>query len=37
MARQLIFHGEFFLNFYKNLDIKVKLKIQYVFELIKRN
>jgi phage-related protein len=36
MARQIIFHGEYFLNFYKNLDIKVKSKIQFVLELIKQ-
>jgi phage-related protein len=36
MARQIIFHGEYFLDLYKNLDIKVKTKIQYVFELIKQ-
>jgi phage-related protein len=36
MARQIIFQGEYFLDFYKDLDIKVKLKIQYVFELIKQ-
>ena len=36
MARQIIFHGESFLDFYKDLDIKVKSKIQYVFELIKQ-
>jgi phage-related protein len=36
MARQIIFHGEYFLNFYKVQDIKVKTKIQYVFELIKQ-
>jgi len=36
MSRQIIFHGEYFLDFYKNLDVKVKLKIQYVFELIKQ-
>jgi phage-related protein len=36
MSRQVIFHGEYFLNFYKDLDIKVKTKIQYVFELIKQ-
>jgi phage-related protein len=36
MARQIIFHGEYFLNFYKDLDNKVKTKIQYVFELIKQ-
>ena len=36
MTRQIIFHGEYFLDFYKNLDIKVKSKIQYVFELIKQ-
>ena len=32
MSRQIIFHGEYFLDFYKNLDVKVKMKIQYVFE-----
>jgi phage-related protein len=36
MARQIIFHGEYFLDFYKDLDVKVKSKIQYVFELIKQ-
>jgi phage-related protein len=36
MTRQIIFHGEYFLNFYKDLDNKVKTKIQYVFELIKQ-
>jgi phage-related protein len=34
MARQIIFHGEYFVDFYKDLDGKVKSKIQYVFELI---
>ena len=36
MSRQIIFHGEYFLDFYKNLDVKVKMKIQYVFELVKQ-
>ena len=36
MTRQIIFHGEYFIEFYKNLDVKVKSKIQYVFELIKQ-
>ena len=36
MPRQIIFYGEYFLDFYKDLDIKVKTKIQYVFELIKQ-
>ncbi len=36
MARQIIFHGEYFLNFYKNLNSEVKSKIQYVFELIRQ-
>ena len=36
MARQIIFYGDCFLDFYKGLDIKVKYKIQYVFELIKQ-
>lgn len=36
MVRQIIFHGDYFMDFYKNLDIKVKTKIQYVFELIKQ-
>jgi phage-related protein len=36
MARQIILHGDYFLDFYKELDIKVKHKIQYVFELIKQ-
>ncbi|MCK4921064.1 MAG: type II toxin-antitoxin system RelE/ParE family toxin [Bacteroidales bacterium] len=36
MARRIEFHGDYFLDFYKNLDSKVKSKIQYVFELIKQ-
>ena len=36
MNRQLVFHKEHFLNFYKGLDSRVKEKIQYVFELIKQ-
>jgi len=36
MNRQIIFHGEYFLDFYKDLDIKIKSKIKYVFELIKQ-
>jgi phage-related protein len=36
MHRKIIFHGEYFINFYKTLDIKVKSKFQYVFELIKQ-
>ena len=36
MNRKIIFHGDYFIDFYKTLDIKVKLKFQYVFELIKQ-
>ena len=36
MTRQIIFHGEYFLDYYKKLDSSVKSKIQYVFELIKQ-
>jgi len=36
MARHIIFHGEYFLDFYQNLDTKVKSKFQYVLELIKQ-
>jgi phage-related protein len=36
MIRQIIFHGDYFIDFYKGLDIKVKQKIQYVLELIKQ-
>jgi phage-related protein len=36
MARSISFHGNHFIDFYKNLDLKVKTKIQYVFELIKQ-
>ncbi len=36
MTRQIIFHGEYFLDFYKSLDVRVKSKIQYVLELIKQ-
>ena len=36
MAREIIFHGICFIDFYKELDVKVKSKIQYVFELIRQ-
>jgi phage-related protein len=36
MARQIIFHGSHFIEFYQEQDEKVKQKIQYVFELIKQ-
>jgi len=36
MNRQIVFHKENFLEFYKNLDSKLKDKIQYVFELIRQ-
>ena len=36
MIRQIIFHDNYFLDFYKTLDNNVKVKIQYVFELIKQ-
>jgi phage-related protein len=36
MSRQIIFHGDYFIDFYKELDIRVKQKIQYVLELIKQ-
>ena len=29
MERQIIFHGDYFLDFYRKLDSKVKSKIQY--------
>jgi len=36
MNRQIVFYKEYFLEFYKDLDINLKDKIQYVFELIKQ-
>jgi phage-related protein len=36
MTRRIIFHGEYFIDFYKNLDSDIKSKIQYVLELIKQ-
>ena len=36
MVRKIIFHGNHFLDFYQKLDLKVKSKIKYVFELIKQ-
>ncbi len=36
MIRQIIFHDNHFIDFYKSQDEKVKLKIQYVLELIKQ-
>jgi len=36
MSRQIIFYENHFIDFYKSLDIKVKEKIKYVFELIKQ-
>jgi len=36
MNRQIVFHKEYFLEFYRDLDINLKAKIQYVFVLIKQ-
>lgn len=36
MARQIIFHGDYFTDFYKELDRKVKIKVMHVLELIKQ-
>lgn len=36
MGREIIFHENHFLDFYAPLQIKVKMKIKYVFELIKQ-
>ena len=35
MSRQIVFHGKYFIDFYKKLDLGVKSKFKYVFELIK--
>ena len=36
MSRQIVFHGEYFIDFYKTLDSNVKSKFQYGFGLIKQ-
>jgi len=36
MGREIIFYENHFIEFYQNQDEKVKIKIQYVFELIKQ-
>jgi phage-related protein len=36
MTRKIIFHKEYFLDFYRSLDDKVKSKIQYVFDLVRQ-
>ena len=36
MIREIIFFENYFIEFYQKQDIKVKRKIQYVFELIKQ-
>jgi phage-related protein len=36
MVRKIIFYENHFIEFYQNLNDKVKSKIQYVFELIKQ-
>ena len=36
MARTILFHGDYFMDFYKILDDKVKEKVKYVLELIKQ-
>lgn len=36
MAREIIFYGNYFLDFYIPLEDKVKMKIKYVLELIKQ-
>jgi phage-related protein len=35
MDRQIIFHGDYFIDFYKDLELKVKQKIKHVLELIR--
>ena len=36
MSRKIILHENYFIDFYKELDSRVKSKFQYVFELIKQ-
>jgi phage-related protein len=36
MARQIIFHGTYFIDFYKELDLRVKEKVKHVLELIRQ-
>ncbi|MDZ7608321.1 MAG: type II toxin-antitoxin system RelE/ParE family toxin [Cyclobacteriaceae bacterium] len=36
MARQIIFYEHHFIEFYKELDLRVKEKFQYTLELIKQ-
>jgi len=36
MSRKIIFHGEYFIDFYKELDTGIKTKFKYVFELIRQ-
>ena len=36
MARKIIFYKSYFLDFYKSLDLRLKQKFKYVFELIKQ-
>ena len=36
MTREIIFHENYFIEFYQNQDEKVKIKIQYVLELIRQ-
>ena len=36
MPRQIIFHGNYFIDFYKELDLKVKQKVKHILELIKQ-
>ena len=36
MKRKIIFYQDYFIDFYKSLDIDVKSKFKYVFELIRQ-
>lgn len=36
MSRKIIFYENYFIEFYQKQNLKVKNKIQYVFELIKQ-
>ncbi len=36
MARQILFHENHFIDFYKSLNLNTKEKIKYIFELIKQ-
>lgn len=36
MIRKIVFYGDYFIDFYSKLDVKVQNKVEYIFKLIRQ-